>query len=123
MARAMLTGQGGCPLRNVILLDGWTVNAWYRMVAPLQALEAMGHEVRELTLAEHRLWDELLLWGELLLIHRSSSLETVRLARRAKQLGVPIVWGDDDDLTKVPKGSAAYSNAGGLRGQQLLLDR
>ncbi|MFL5816288.1 MAG: hypothetical protein ACJ76L_01675 [Conexibacter sp.] len=110
-------------MRIVFLLDGWTVNAWYRLVAPLQALEAMGHQVRELTLEEHRLWDELLLWGELLLIHRSSRLETVRLARRAQQLGVPIVWDDDDDLTKVPKGSAAYRNAGGLRGQQLLRER
>lgn len=110
-------------MQLVFLLDSWTVNAWYRVVAPMRALEAMGHEVREATLEEPRLWDELLRWCDLLLIHRSSRQETVRLARRAKQLGVPIVWDDDDDLTKVPKGSAAYRNAGGLRGQQLLRER
>lgn len=110
-------------LRIVFLLDDWTVNAWYRLAAPLKTLEAMGHEVHEVTLEEPGTWDELLRWGELLAIYRSCRKETIALARRAKQLGVPIVWDDDDDLTQVPKGSAAYRDVGGLRGQQRLRER
>jgi len=107
----------------VFLLDDWTMNAYYRLAAPLKALESMGHEVRELTLEEPRLWEVLLEWCDLFVIHRSCQDLTVALARRAKQLGVPIIWDDDDDLTKVPKGSAIYREAGGLKGQKRLRNR
>lgn len=110
-------------MRIVFLLDDWTVNAWYRLAAPLKALEGLGHEVHELTLEEPRAWDQLLRWCDLLSIYRSCRRETIALARRAKELGVPIVWDDDDDLTQVPKGSAAYREVGGLRGQQRLRER
>ncbi len=110
-------------MRIVFLLDDGTINAWYRLVAPLQALAGMGHEVQEVALEEPRAWEQALRWADLLAIHRSCRRETIPLVRRAKQLGVPVVWDDDDDLTKVPRESAAYRDVGGLKGQQRLRDR
>jgi glycosyltransferase involved in cell wall biosynthesis len=107
-------------LRVVCLLEEWTMNAFYRSVGPLRALASMGHEVREVRLEDRGSWDELLRWGDLLHIHRSCSTRTISLVRRAKELGLPVVWDDDDDLTKVPKGTPAYRDAGGINGQRRL---
>lgn len=110
-------------LRVVFLMDDWTVNAWYRQVGPLEGLLARGHEVKQISLAEPGSWEDLLRWSDLLHIHRSCVEATISLARRAKRLGVPIVWDDDEDLTNAPKGSAVYRDVGGLRGRQRLRDR
>lgn len=104
-------------MRIVCLLEDWTINAFYRSVGPLRALTSLGHEVREVTLEDRSSWDELLRWGDLLHIHRSCSTRTISLARRARELGVPVVWDDDDDLTRVPKGTPAYADAAASRGR------
>lgn len=110
-------------MRIVFLLDDWSINAWYRLVAPLQALAARGHEVTEVTLNEPGTWGRLLSKCDLLLIHRSCVRATTAMARRARQLGVRVVWDDDDDLTRTPKGSAAYRDVGGVKGQRRLRER
>jgi hypothetical protein len=122
-ARLTDSQDKGDVLRIVFLLDDWTVNAWYRLAVPLQHLNARGHEVQELTLEKPAAWGPLLRWCDVLYIHRSCVNQTIAVARRAKQLGVPIVWDDDDNLTRVPKGSAAYRAVGGRKGQQRLRDR
>ena len=110
-------------MRIVFLVDEWSINAWYRLVMPLQQLAARGHEVQELTLQKPAAWGPLLRWCDVLHIHRSCVNQTIAVARRAKQLGVPIVWDDDDNLTRAPKGSVAYREVGGRKGQQRLRDR
>jgi hypothetical protein len=129
MATYFAVGDGSSPhivmdrgmsLRIVCLLETWGMNAFYRSVGPLRALTSMGHEVREVVLEDRRSWDELLRWGDLLHIHRSCSTRTISLARRARELGLPVVWDDDDDLTRVPKGTDFYRDVGGINGQRRL---
>jgi glycosyltransferase involved in cell wall biosynthesis len=107
-------------LRIVCLLERWSMNAFYRSVGPLRALRSIGHEIREVRLEDRSSWDELLRWGDLLHIHRSCSTRTISLARRARELGVPVVWDDDDDVTQLPKGAPAYNEFAGVNGVRRL---
>jgi glycosyltransferase involved in cell wall biosynthesis len=105
-------------VRIAYLPDGATANAAYRSIGPMRTLAEHGHDVRELELDRMDSWDDLLRWCEVLHVHRVCDGGSVDLARAAKAAGAAVVWDDDDDVTRVPRGTPEYKNVGGLRGER-----
>ncbi len=110
-------------MRIAYLPDGGTVNTAYRSLGPMRALAARGHDVRELETSGIDGWHELLRWCELLHMHRVCDGGTVELARAARAAGAAVVWDDDDDVTRVPKGTPGYAEVGGAKGRRRLAAR
>jgi glycosyltransferase involved in cell wall biosynthesis len=108
----------GKPVRIAFLPDGETVNAVYRSIGPMRALAERGHEVRQLELSRIDAWHDELRWCELLHVHRVCDGGSVELARAAKMAGAAVVWDDDDDVTRVPRGMREYRDVGGLKGER-----
>ncbi len=106
-------------MRVAFLAETSTGNGFYRGIAPMTALEqCRGHDVRRLStddahppLADVRDLD-------VLHVHRYADERALRLVREAKRHGAAIVWDNDDDITAVPKGSAAYRIFGGVHGER-----
>jgi glycosyltransferase involved in cell wall biosynthesis len=105
-------------VRIAFLPDGTTANAAYRSLGPMMTLAERGHDVRQLELERIDGWDELLRWCEVLHVHRVCDGGSVELARAAKAAGAAVVWDDDDDVTRVPRGASEYKNVGGLKGER-----
>lgn len=110
-------------MRIAFLPDGTTANTLYRSIGPIGALAARGHDVRELKLERIADWHDAVRWCELLHVHRVCDGGVVELARAAKAAGAAVVWDDDDDVTRVPRGTAGYAQAGGSRGRRRLAAR
>jgi glycosyltransferase involved in cell wall biosynthesis len=110
-------------VRIAYLSDEATVNTLYRSIGPMLTLGERGHDVRELDPADRSNWHELLRWCELLHVHRVCDGGVVELARAAKAAGAAVVWDDDDDVTRVPRGTSGYRQAGGLKGVRRLKAR
>jgi len=110
-------------VRIAYLPDGGTVNTAYRSLGPMRALAARGHDVRELELSRIDAWHDMLRWCELLHVHRVCDGGSVELARAARAAGAAVVWDDDDDVTRVPKGTPGYAEAGGAKGRRRLAAR
>jgi glycosyltransferase involved in cell wall biosynthesis len=89
----------------------------------MMTLERRGHEIRQLELDQIGRWDAILRWCELLHIHRACDGGVVELARAARSTGAAVVWDDDDDVTRVPRGTPGYAEAGGLKGRKRLAAR
>jgi glycosyltransferase involved in cell wall biosynthesis len=105
-------------VRIAFLPDGATPNAAYRSIGPMRTLAERGHDVRELELERIDSWHEVVRWCELLHVHRVCDGGSVELVRAAKAAGAAVVWDDDDDVTRVPRGTQEYKNVGGLRGEK-----
>jgi glycosyltransferase involved in cell wall biosynthesis len=94
------------------------VNANYRAVHPMRAMDRRGHEV---------VWPgddggpdlRRLADCDVVHVYRRSDPDTFRALTQLVGNGIPIVYDNDDDYTLVPKGSAMYKMAGGLKGQRL----
>jgi glycosyltransferase involved in cell wall biosynthesis len=110
-------------VRIALLADGRTANAAYRSIGPMLALAERGHEVRILDVKQIDAWHATLRWCELLHIHRVCDGGAVNLARAAKAVGAAVVWDDDDNVTRVPRGTSGYADAGGLKGSKRLAAR
>lgn len=110
-------------MRIALLPDGETANTIYRSIGPLLTLAERGHEVRQLELERIDAWHEILRWCELVQIHRVCDGGAVQVAQAAKAAGAAVVWDDDDDVTKVPRGTAGYAEAGGAKGRRRLAAR
>ena len=110
-------------MRIAFLPGGGTVNAAYRSIGPMRGLAARGHDVRELKTGRIDLWHDVLRWCEVLHVHRVCDGGSVELARAAKAAGAAVVWDDDDDVTRVPKGTLDYAEAGGINGRRKLAAR
>jgi glycosyltransferase involved in cell wall biosynthesis len=91
-------------VRIAFLPDGDSANAAYRSIGPMDALAARGHQVHRLDLARIDAWPDALRWCEVLHVHRVCDSGAVELARAAKQAGAAVVWDDDDDVTRPPRG-------------------
>jgi glycosyltransferase involved in cell wall biosynthesis len=109
-------------VRIAYLPDGG-VNSAYRSIGPMQALARRGHEVRELELGRIDAWHDLLSWCDVLHVHRVCDGGSVELARAAREAGAAVVWDDDDDVTRVPRGTPGYAEAGGRKGEKRLAAR
>lgn len=111
-------------MRIALVPHGHTsINTVYRSIAPMTVLTARGHEVRQLDVLDERGWDQTLRWCDVLHVHRLCDDRIVSYVRSARALGVATVWDDDDDVTRVPKGTGAYREAGGLNGARRLAVR
>ncbi|HZV74777.1 MAG TPA: hypothetical protein VFF79_13765 [Conexibacter sp.] len=110
-------------MRIAYLPDGRTANAAYRSIGPMLALAERGHETRQLELDRIDAWHSTLRWCELLHLHRVCDGGVVELARAAQATGAAVVWDDDDDVTRVPRGTAGYADAGGAKGKKRLAAR
>jgi glycosyltransferase involved in cell wall biosynthesis len=110
-------------VRIAYLSDERTVNAVYRSAGPMLALGERGHEVRRLDSNSRNDWPTLARWCELLHIHRDCDDTTLELVRTAKAAGAAVVWDDDDDVTRVPRGTPDYRDGGGLKGVRRLAVR
>jgi glycosyltransferase involved in cell wall biosynthesis len=108
----------GDVVRIAFLPDGGTPNAVYRSIGPMTTLAERGHDVRPLELERIDSWSELLRWCEVLHVHRVCDGGSVELVRAAKAAGAAVVWDDDDDVTRVPRGAGDYKNVGGLKGEK-----
>jgi glycosyltransferase involved in cell wall biosynthesis len=109
-------------VRIAFLADGG-VNSAYRSVGPMQALARRGHEIRELEIDRLDAWHDLLRWCDVLHVHRVCDGGSVELARAAREAGAAVVWDDDDDVTRVPRGTSGYADAGGRKGERRLAAR
>lgn len=110
-------------MRIALLPDGETANTIYRSIGPLIALAERGHDVRQLELERIDTWHATLRWCELLHVHRVCDGGAVQVAQAAKAAGAAVVWDDDDDVTKVPRGTAGYAQVGGAKGRKRLAAR
>jgi glycosyltransferase involved in cell wall biosynthesis len=89
----------------------------------MTVLSARGHEVKQLDVREERGWNATLRWCDVLHIHRLCDDGIVEYARAARALGAATVWDDDDDVTRVSRGTESYRDAGGLSGARRLAAR
>jgi glycosyltransferase involved in cell wall biosynthesis len=103
--------------------DNATINSIYRSIAPLSVLTARGHQTRRLDTTQERGWDEALRWCDVLHIHRVCDARILSCVKTARAHGAATVWDDDDDVTRIPKRTEAYRNAGGLNGARRLAMR
>jgi glycosyltransferase involved in cell wall biosynthesis len=110
-------------VRIAFLPDGASANAMYRSIAPMAALARRGDDVRQLDLANVREWHGLLDWCELLHVHRVCDDGAVELVRAAKAAGATVVWDDDDDTARPPKGMSGKGVASGRKGAARLAAR
>jgi len=99
------------------------VNTIYRSIAPMSVLGKRGHEVRQLDVLQERGWQETLRWCDVLHIHRLCDDGIVSYVRAARALGAATIWDDDDDVTRIPKGTSAYRDAAGFQGTRRLAAR
>lgn len=98
--------------------DG-TGGAAYRAMLPMRALAAAGHK------AEYIEWEqrdppppfELLRQADVVHMWRLFRAPARRLASALKEAGVAVVFDNDDDMTRVPKGSPAYREMTAAREQ------
>ncbi len=106
-------------MRIAYLADRTTGNGFYRGTGPMAALaQARGHAVRQLSNDEDRPPLADVRDIDVLYVHRYCDARTLRLVREAKAHGAAIVWDNDDDITAVPKESAAYRSFGGIHGHR-----
>ena len=106
-------------MRIAFLAETDTGNGFYRGVGPMTALEqCRGHDVRRLSTDEDRPPLAEVRDIDVLHVHRYADERALRLVREAKAHGAAIVWDNDDDITAVPKGSAAYRIFGGVHGER-----
>jgi glycosyltransferase involved in cell wall biosynthesis len=84
----------------------------------MQALERRGHAVRELKLSEVANWEAMLGSCDALHVHRVCDDGVVELARAARAAGAAVVWDDDDDVTRPPKGIGGQGVATGRAGKR-----
>lgn len=110
-------------MRVVFVVDDTMVNGIYRSIVPMLALEARGHQTRQLDPSADRTWAGLVRWCDVLHIHRVCDEGVVGLARSAKEQGVAVVWDDDDDVTKIARDMPGYRTSGGIVGQRRLTAR
>ncbi len=110
-------------MRIAFLPDGTSVNAFYRSIGPMLALAERGHETRQLDPAQQRSWGETLRWCDVLHVHRVCDAGAVELAHAARETGAAVVWDDDDDVTRVPKGAGGYRDAGRLAASRRIVAR
>jgi glycosyltransferase involved in cell wall biosynthesis len=93
--------------------------AAYRAELPMRALAERGHR------AEYVEWDqrgeppafELLRHADVVHMWRLFRAPARRLATALKEAGVAIIFDNDDDMTRVPKGSPAYTDLKAAREQ------
>ena len=103
--------------------DNRTINSIYRSIAPLSVLTARGHQTVRLDTTQERGWDEALRWCDVLHVHRVCEARILTCVKAARAHGAATVWDDDDDVTRIPKRTEAYRNAGGLNGARRLAMR
>jgi len=97
--------------------DG-TGGAAYRAMLPMRALADAGHR------AEYIEWDhrdpapfERAHQADVVLLWRHFRAPARRLATALREAGVAVMFDNDDDMTRVPKGSPAYSEMKAAREQ------
>jgi len=97
--------------------DG-TGGAAYRAELPMRALAERGHR------AEYIEWDhrdpppfDRLRQADVVLLWRHFRAPARRLATALREAGVAVMFDNDDDLTRIPKGSPAYSEMKAAREQ------
>jgi len=94
------------------------VNANYRAADPLRAMERRGHSVvwpgADGAPDATRLAD-----CEVVHVYRRADPKTFGTLSRLARGGTALTYDNDDDYTSVPKGSAMYKRAGGLKGQRM----
>jgi glycosyltransferase involved in cell wall biosynthesis len=96
-----------------------TAGAAYRAELPMRALGEAGHR------AEFMLWDmrtepppfEALRQADVVHMWRLFRGPARQLARALREAGVAVVFDNDDDMTRVPKGSPAYREMKAARDQ------
>ncbi|MBS1871360.1 MAG: hypothetical protein JSS99_17045 [Actinobacteria bacterium] len=105
-------------MRIVALAPERSANAAYRAVLPMQALAERGHDT------EYLFWDESgppplerLRGADVVHAWRLFRGPTRRLAGALREAGTGFVFDNDDDMTRVPKGSPAYAEMKGARQQ------
>ena len=78
-----------------------------RLKDPLQIyLNRIGGELKIVTANKCEYND--LLWADILIVHRETSLETVGIMSIAQRLGIPVVYDTDDWLAGLPSWSSTY---------------
>ncbi len=88
-------------MRITVLAGGGRLNSTYRAFRPTEALSARGHRIRLDTSGEDKVRPEMartLAGFDLLYIHRYHAVQTRRLVERAREMGIAVVWDNDDDL-------------------------
>ena len=100
-------------MRIASLVPEGILNSIYRSLVPMQALAHRGHSVH----IEER--DHVRDAGPLLdydVVHfmRLAHQEMLHLAQRLSDAGVAVVWDNDDDLLRTPKGNPSYRERTGL---------
>ncbi|HXE44226.1 MAG TPA: hypothetical protein VN635_03415 [Conexibacter sp.] len=97
--------------------DG-TGGAAYRAMLPMRALADAGHR------AEYVEWDhrdpppfEQARQADVVLLWRHFRMPARRLASALREAGAAVMFDNDDDMTRVPKGSPAYSEMRAAREQ------
>jgi hypothetical protein len=97
-------------------------NAQYRAIAPLRALERLGHEV---------VWQigkeppdrKRLATCDVVHVYRRYDNDTARTMSKLADRGVAITWDNDDDFATQPEESPHYVKNGGAAGQQRMFRR
>ena len=110
-------------MRIALLPDGDTANTAYRSIGPMTALAERGHEVRRLDRSDEARVRGTLEWCEVLHVHRVCGPGIVKIAQLAKASGAAVVWDDDDDIVRPPKGLGGALVATGRRAADKLAAR
>ena len=105
-------------MRIAFIADPKLPGGWYRGIGPMVALIKRGHEVRQLWRPDERMRAELVAGCDVLHVYRRHDDETLRIVRRAREMGIAIVYDNDDDMRAVPKGAPAHGEYSGFSGER-----
>ncbi|HEV7775158.1 MAG TPA: glycosyltransferase [Conexibacter sp.] len=100
-------------MRIAALVPEGILNSIYRSLVPMQALAHRGHSIH-VEERDHVRDAAPLLEYDVVHFLRLCHQEMLHLARRLSDAGVAIVWDNDDDLLRTPKGNPSYRERTGL---------
>ncbi len=107
-------------LKIAYLVGNDTGNAFYRGLAPMAALRALGHRTTALPTETGKIVRADVSDADVLFVHRFAEEAVLRLARSAKAAGVVVVWDNDDDYGGLPRGTALHRKHGGIAWERRL---
>ncbi|MDO8209891.1 hypothetical protein [Conexibacter sp. CPCC 206217] len=102
------------------LADDASANGWYRAIYPMQALAALGHNVRLVAAGDPASRVAAVHGCDIVHIHRQHDERARAIMQYARRTGMPVIWDNDDDLGSLPETNVGSRRFRGLTGRRVI---
>lgn len=107
-------------MRIAFIANPMLPGGWYRGIGPMGELGERGHEIVQLWRDRDGIRARQIAGCDLLHVHREHSDDVLKVVRAAKELGMAVVYDNDDDMRAVPRNLVAYRGLSGFAGERVL---